>query len=124
MAARAAGAVTLMLVAFSFKAKAGKEREFEQLLNNPEAGRSVARAMGATRNVLFLKDGRMIRVFEFPDGAKPVPLTEIAQRDPSVKAFLRALGPLIEDGFDMDRPETLEAFNRRVFYPQAFDVKV
>ena len=57
-----------MLMVFSFTAKPGKEREFEALLNNPEAARNVATAMGATRNALFLKDGRMIRVFEFPEG--------------------------------------------------------
>ena len=112
-----------MLVVFSFIAKPGKEREFEALLNNPEAARHVAEAMGATRNALFVKDGRMIRVLEFPEGRKPVPLGEIAERDPSVKAFLRALGPLVEDGFDVDRPETLEAFNKRVLVPQAFDVR-
>jgi len=113
-----------MLVVFSFKAKHGREREFEELLNNPDAARAVARAMGAVRNALFMKDGRMIRVFEFPEGATPVPLHEIAERDPSLKDFLRKLGPLIEDGFDVDRPETLVAFNKRAFVPQAFDVKV
>ena len=113
-----------MLVVFSFRAKPGKEREFEELLNDPDAARAVARAMGAVRNALFMKDGRMIRVFEFPEGATPVPLHEIAERDPSLKDFLRKLGPLIEDGFDADRPETLVAFNKRVMFPQAFDVKV
>jgi len=113
-----------MLVVFSFRANPGKEREFEELLNDPDAARAVARAMGAVRNALFMKDGRMIRVFEFPEGATPVPLHEIAERDPSLKDFLRKLGPLVEDGFDADRPETLVAFNKRAFVPQAFDVKV
>ena len=113
-----------MLVAFTFKAKPGKERELEALLNNPEAARAVARAQSAVRNTLFLKDGRMIRILEFPEGVKPVPLVEIAKHDPNLLAFLRKLGPLIEDGFDADRPETLEAFNRRIMFPIAFDVKV
>ena len=47
-----------MLVAFTFRAKKGKELEFERLLRDPESGRRVAQGLGATRNVLFLKDGR------------------------------------------------------------------
>ena len=43
-----------MLVAFTFRAKPGKETEFERLLNNPEGGRAVAKALGGTRNALFL----------------------------------------------------------------------
>ncbi len=112
-----------MLVAFSFRAKPGKEAEFERLLNNPEAARAVAKAQGATRNAMFLKDGRMIRVLEFSEGATPVPLGEIARRDPKVADFLRKLGAVVEDGFDVDRPETLEAFNRRISFPLAFDVR-
>jgi len=113
-----------MLVAFSFGAKPGKEREFESLLHNPDSARAVAKAMGATRNTLFLKDGRMIRVLEFPEGVKPVPLAEVAKRDPRVADFLRKLGPLIEDGFDFDRPGSMDAFNGRITYPLAFDVRV
>lgn len=113
-----------MLVAFTFRAKPGKEKEFEALLNNPESGRTVARMVGATRNVLFLKEGRMIRVMEIPEGVEPLPLAEIAERDPQVKEFLRKMGTLVEDGFDPDSPETLEAFNRRVTYPEAYDVRV
>ena len=112
-----------MLIAFSFRAKAGKEREFEQLLNNPESGRAVAKAMGATRNTLFLKDGYMIRLVEFPVGANPVPLTEIAGRDLNVKTFLRKLGSVIQDGFDVDTPGSMEAFNRRITFPLAYDVR-
>lgn len=112
-----------MLVCFTFRAKPGKEKEFEALLNNPESARAVARQMGATRNTLFLGDGRMIRVFEFPDGAKPVPLSQIAAKDAGVREFLRKLGPIVEDGFDVDRPETLEAFNKRALVPLAFDVR-
>ena len=113
-----------MLVAFSFRAKPGKEAEFEALLNNPEAGRAVAKAMGATRNSLFLKGGRMIRVLEFPEGARPLPLGEVARRDPRVAEFLRKLGPLIEDGFDFDRSGSMEGFNERIAFPLAFDVRV
>jgi hypothetical protein len=100
------------------------EAELERLLNNPEAARAVAKAQGATRNILFLKDGRMVRVMEFPEGAKPVPLGEIAERDPKVAEFLRKLGAVVEDGFDVDRPEALEAFNKRIAFPLAFEVRL
>ena len=112
-----------LLVAFTFRAKPGCEREFEALLNNPEAARHVSRATGATRNTLFLADGRMVRILEFPEGAQPVSVVEIAAKDREVREFLRKLGPLVEDGFDMERPETLEAFNKRVVVPIAFDVR-
>ena len=111
-----------MLVCFTFRAKLGKEKEFEGLLNNAEGGRLVAHSMGATRNLLFLGGGRMVRIMEFPDGATPPSLLEVARREPAVMDFLRKIGPLIEDGFDVDRPETLEAFNRRAFLPFAYDV--
>jgi hypothetical protein len=112
-----------MLVAFTFRAKPGKEREFEALLNSAESGRAAAKAMGATRNTLFLGDGRMVRILEFPDDAKPVPMAELAAQDPAFREFLRKIGGLVEDGFDIDRPETLEAFNKRAFVPFAYDVR-
>lgn len=111
------------LVVFSFKAKTGKEREFEQLLNNAESARRTAKAMGASRNALFMGSGRMIRVLEFPEGVKPVPLARLAEENPEVKAFLRKLGPLIEDGFDVDRPGSLEAFNQHHAFHKFFDVR-
>ncbi len=113
-----------MLQAFSFRAKPGKEKEFEQLLNNPEAGRAAARAQGATRNILFLSKGRMIRILEFPDGAKPVPISELAKKDPNVMAFVLKTIPLIEDAPDPDRPETFEEFNKQIMFTLAYDVKV
>jgi hypothetical protein len=112
-----------MLVAFSFQAKPGREREFEALLDQPEAGRAVAALMGGRRNTLFLGHGRMVRILEFPDGAKPTPLGEVARSNPAVAEFLRKLGPLIVDGFDMDRPETLAAFNDRMSLKLAYDVR-
>jgi hypothetical protein len=112
-----------MLVCFTFRAKPGKEREFEALLNSAESGRAAAKAMGATRNTLFLGGGRMVRILEFPDGTKPVPMAELAAQDPTFKEFLRKMGALVEDGFDIDRPETLEAFNKRAFVPFAYDVR-
>ena len=112
-----------MLVAFSFRAKPGKEKEFEQLLNSPESGLKAAKGMGATRNILFMGGGRRIRVLEFPDDAKPVSMLEIAERDPRFKEFLRKMGAIVEDGFDIDRPETLDAFNRRNAFTLAYDVR-
>ena len=113
-----------MLVAFTFRAKRGSEVEFERVLNNPEGGRAVAIALGAIRNTLFLKDGRMIRIMEFPEGVRPKSLADVAERDPALKAFLRRLGPLIEDGFDPDVPGSLDAFNRRIGLTPAYDVRV
>jgi len=112
-----------MLVCFTFEAKPGREAEFERLLNNPDAGRAVARSMGASRNMLFVKGGRMVRVFEFPEGATPVPLGEIAKRDKKVEQFLRSIGPVIKDGFDVDTPGSLDAFNKRAAIPVAYDVR-
>ncbi|HEX9340343.1 MAG TPA: hypothetical protein VF992_04130 [Thermoplasmata archaeon] len=113
-----------MLMAFTFRAKRGKESEFERVLNNPEGGKVVARGLGATRNALFLKDGQMIRIMEFPDGARPKSMVEVAEADANLKAFLRRLGPLVEDGFDVDVPGSLEAFNRRISFAPAYDVHV
>lgn len=111
-----------MFVAFTFEAKPGHEAEFERLLNSPEGARKVAAYMGATRNLLFMKDGRMIRVLEFPEGHKPGSLAEIAKTDKDLENFLRKLGPIIKDGFDYDRPETLDAFNKRITIPMVFEV--
>ncbi len=112
-----------MLVCFTFEAKPGREAEFERLVNNPEAGKKVARLMGATRNSLFLKGGRLVRVFEFPEGKKPVSLGELARHDKGIEEFLRAIGSLTKDGFDFDTPGSLEAFNARVMVPLAYDVR-
>ena len=113
-----------MLVAFSFRAKPGKEKEFEQLLNNSEAGRAAAKAMGALRNTLFISNGRMIRVLEFPEGARPVPMSELAKQDANFMSFLRKLGPLIQDGFDPEHLETMEEFNSRNTFALAYDLHV
>ncbi len=113
-----------MLIAFSFHAKPGREKEFEQALNNPESGHMFAKLMGARRNTLFLKGGRMIRVVEFAEGVTPVPLGEIAKNDPKIREFLKKLGGLIEDGFDPDVPGSMEAFNARITFPLAYDVRL
>lgn len=112
-----------MLVCFTFEAKPGKEAEFERLLNNPEAAKKVAHLMGASRNSLFMKNGRMVRVFEFPEGKKPVSLGELAKSDKGIESFLRALGPLVKDGFDLDVPGSIDAFNARVAMPVTYDVR-
>lgn len=112
-----------MLVAFSFQAKPGKEEELEKLLGDPEVGRWAARLLGATRNMLFFSRGRMIRVLEFPDDAQPPSMPEVIQQNPDFERFMRKLGLLIEGGFDLDRPGSLEEFNRRITYPLVFDVR-
>lgn len=113
-----------MLVCFTFKAKPGLEKAFEDTLRNPDVARRVARLLGATRNVLFLSSGRMVRVLEFPEGTTPRPLGEVAKEDADVATFLRRIGPLIEDGFDPDDPESLAAFTRRSMVPLAYDVRL
>lgn len=112
-----------MLVAVTFRAQPGREEELEALLDNPEMARRVARALGASRNALFFGDGRMVRILEFPDGAEPKPLAEVAAADPEIRTFLQRVGELAEDGYDLDDPESLEAFNRRVFVPAVYDVR-
>lgn len=111
-----------MLAAFTFRAKPGHEKELEALLNDPEMTRRISRAMGVTRNILFFAGGRMVRVVEFPDGTHPRPWAALAREDPVIEGFLRQLGQLVEDGFDLDQPETLEAFNARVTLPRVFDI--
>ena len=113
-----------MLIAFTFNAKPGKEQEFETLLNNPESGLAIAKALGAKRNTLFLGNGRMIRIFEFPEGVKPnMTLTELAQKDSKVKEFLRKLSAVIEDGFDVDNLQTMDEFNKRASVKLVYDVR-
>lgn len=115
----------MQYVVFSFKAKPGREKDLAALLDNAEAGRAVAHAMGASRNMLFLnEDGRMVRLLEFADGVKPLGLGAIAEKDPNVKVFLRRVAEVVENSFDPDRPETLDAFNRRNGFRLAFDVRV
>lgn len=113
-----------MLIGISFKAKPGKAKELEALLNDPGRGRGVAEAMGATRNVLFWQGDRMVRVMEFPDDVTPTPMTEIAKRNPEAREFLRKVGELAEPGFDVDRPETLEAFSQGGALRLLYDVRV
>lgn len=112
-----------MLVGFSFRAKPGKTAELESLLDDPDAGRRIAAAIGAQRNVVFWQGDRMVRIFEFRDDAVPVPLAKVAEAQPAVKEFLRKVGELAEPGFDLDRPETFEAFNRACVLRLVYDVR-
>ncbi len=112
-----------MLVAFSFRARPGKAAELERLLNDPDAALAVARAMGATRNVLFWQGDRMVRVLEFPDGVKPVPLAEVAKRDPGVARFLAEVGRLSDPPFDPAMPGSLDAFNQAAALRLLYDVR-
>ena len=112
-----------MLIAFTFRAKPGKEAEFERLLSNPETGKLAAGLMGASRNILFLGHGRMIRVLEVPEGVEPKSMAEIAEENPDFGDFLHKIAPLIQDGFDLDDPRSLEEFNKRVMVPLCYDVR-
>jgi hypothetical protein len=111
-----------MLIAFTFEAKQGKEAEFEAALNDPEAARMMAKKMGAVRNTLFLGEGRMIRILEFPEGTAPRSMSRLVEEDPEVHAFMARLGPLIKDGFDVTEPGSLDTFSKRSAVPLAFDV--
>ncbi|HEV8358934.1 MAG TPA: SchA/CurD-like domain-containing protein [Candidatus Thermoplasmatota archaeon] len=112
-----------MLVAFSFRAKPGREQELEALLSNADAGRAVAKGLGATRNMLFWRDGRMVRVLEFPAGAPRRTMTDLARDDPRMAEFLGKLAPLIEDGFDPKDLGSLDAFNQRMGLRLLYDVR-
>ena len=112
-----------MLVAFTFAAKVGKEEELESLLNNPESGLRIAKALGAVRNTLFLGNGRMVRIFEFPEGVKPTTMSDLARMDPKAKEFLRSLSDVIQDGIDVDNLATLDDFSRRTSLRLACDVR-
>jgi hypothetical protein len=112
-----------MLVGFSFTAKPGKAAELERVLNNERVTRKLMQAMGAKRNTLFWQGDRMVRIVELPDGAGPVDVAALARADPEIAAFLRAIGPLAEPGFDLDAPETLAAFNKAIVMRQVFDLK-
>lgn len=112
-----------MLLAFSFACKPGREREFAALLSDPEAGRAVAKGLGATRNTLFLAGRRMVRILEFPDGATPRTMAQLALENENVHRFLQRLGPIVEDGFDIDVPGSLQAFSQRAVVPLVYDVR-
>ena len=66
----------------------------------------------------------MIRILELPEDVKPVSMTEIAENNPKIKEFLRKFGPIIENGFDVDEPESLENFNKRITFKLAYDIKI
>ncbi|KUG20898.1 MAG: hypothetical protein KO206_06370 [Methanomicrobiaceae archaeon] len=112
-----------MPAAVTFQAKPGKEEELEQLPGDPEAGRWAAGLQGAARNTLFFARGRMIRVLEFPDDAEPPSMSDVIQQNPDFERFMRKLGSLIENGFDLDSPGSLEEFSGRITCPLIFDVR-
>lgn len=113
-----------MLHAISFKAKPGKVSELHGMLDDAETGRAFAEKVGAVRNTLFLRDdGRMVRILEFPEGAEPVPMHEVAAADPRAKEILGKIGALVEDGFDVDDPASMQAFDARNRFRLAYDVR-
>ncbi len=66
----------------------------------------------------------MIRVLEFPEGVKPRSMSELAKENPDVAIFLRRMGSLVMDGFDLDRLGSLEEFNKRSMFPLCHDVRL
>ncbi len=111
-------------IAVTFRAKKGREKEFNTFLNNPENGRLMAKLLGANRNTLFLGDGVMVRVIEYPAGSNLKSLDKLAQENPEIAALLRKFGPIIENGFDIDVPGSLESFEKRITLSLAYDVTV
>lgn len=112
-----------MLVGFSFRARPGMEAELEALLADPEGGRRVAAAIGASRNLLLWQGGRMVRIFEFPEGTTPVPLAEVAARDEAIAGFLARVGRLSDPPFDPGEPGSLESFSRQTALRLVYDVR-
>lgn len=113
-----------MIIAFTFRAKPGKQEEMQALLDNPGGGERVAKAMGAKRNLLLWKDDRMVRILEFEDGVEPVPLGAIAKKDEKVHAFLKQLGALTEPGFDPDDEKSMQGTNEQAGMRVLYDVRV
>lgn len=112
-----------MLYAFSFTAKPGHEERFEELLSDEEQARRITKLLGARRNTLFCKDGRMIRILEGPDDGEKPSMYDLAREHPWFHDFLAEVGELAEDGFDVDDKASLDAFNERVLHPLVLDVR-
>lgn len=112
-----------MLVGFTFLAAPGQADALASLLDTPEGARRVARAMGASRNMLFRQGDRFVRVFVFTDGAKPVPLAEVAQKDPVIKDFLRRIGKLTQPAYDPDDAPSMAAFMQQASMQLVVDVE-
>lgn len=112
-----------MLYALTFTAKPGHEERFEELLSDEETTRRITKMLGARRNALFYKDGRMIRVLDLPEGAEKPSMYDLAQKHPWFHDLLAEVGELAEDGFDVDDEASLDAFDERVFHPLVLDVR-
>lgn len=112
-----------MLVAFAFGAKPGKAKDLGKLLADEETARRVTELLGARRNVLFMKDGRMVRILEFDDDADKPSMYDLAHQHAWFHEFLAEVGRLAEGGFDVDDEDSFEAFNEQVFHPLVYDIE-
>lgn len=112
-----------MQLCFTFRAKPGKEKELEELLSDPEGGKRMAALLGATRNRLFFRDGRMVRILDLHDGAEIPSMYDLAQEHPPVKELLGKIGRIVEDGFDIDDEASMDGFDERVTIPLVYDVR-
>ncbi|HEX9708861.1 MAG TPA: hypothetical protein VGB42_02705 [Candidatus Thermoplasmatota archaeon] len=112
-----------MLVCFNLEALPGKEREFEALLSDKGIGERIALRTGARRNMIFVKEGKMVRILEFADGTTPVPLSAAAKEDPAIAKFLHDLAPLVKEGYVAGDDRSFADFMKRVSYPLAYDVR-
>lgn len=111
-----------MQIAFTFRAKRGREEELEALMCDVGVSERLARAMGATKASLFCGRGTVVRVFEFPDGVTPPQLPELVRRDPEYAKWLAQVGPLVEEGPDAGSLHSLQAFQQRTTVPLALEV--
>lgn len=112
-----------MLVCFNLEAVPGREKEFEALLSDKAIGERILMRTGARRNMVFVKDGKMIRILEFSDGTTPVPLSAAAKEDAAIAKFLEDLAPLVKDTYVPGDDKDFAEFMKRVSFALAYDVR-
>jgi hypothetical protein len=112
-----------MLVCFFLQSQPGAEKEFERLLSDKAVGERILQRTGARRNMVFVRDGHMIRILEYADGTTPVPLSAAAKEDAAIAKFLQDLAPLVKDGYVAGDDKSFAEFMKRVAFTLAYDVR-
>lgn len=112
-----------MQIAFTFRAKQGREEDLAEAMCDRELAARLARSLGATRSTLFLGGGQVVRVLEFPESVTPPLLPELVRKEPEYVAWLRRIAPLVENGPDVDNLHSLQAFHQRTTVPLAMEVR-